>query len=95
MVRHGGEDGPQHRREQPMRIGHVVQIQRIHSCDSGRDPDLLDPKKHKDRPKDVEQLDSEEQDPQGNPLPYRFSRETGSVVTDKHWILLFRGAYSY
>src|SRR4029079_12171485 len=80
----GNSHRPQDGRWQPVRVGHVVQVERVCRGDAWDDPDFFDPEKHQDRPHHVHKLHGKKQNPKWDRLLPGFTGEAGSVVTDEH-----------
>jgi hypothetical protein len=78
------------RSRQSMRVGHVVEVERIGLSEPGIDAQLLDAQEHEDRPDHVQPLHGDEPDPQGHSPSCPLNGERDTVVADKHGLHLQR-----
>ena len=72
------------RSRQAVRVGHVVEIERVGFGEAGRDPQPLDAQQHQDRPDHIQPLHGDEPHPQRHAPGGRLDRERNAVVTDEH-----------
>ena len=80
--------GPHQRADQAMCVRHVIKVERIGRGYSRDDADLLDPEQNEWSPENVEQLDREKEDPQGNVGFRSLCREAHAVVANEHGFLI-------
>lgn len=76
--------------EQAVRIGHVMEVHRVHRGDAGDDPHRLDPRDQQDGKADVDELRGDEQ--RSEPRRPRAGRrdQRRGEVTDEHGASLSR-----
>src|SRR6266568_9068215 len=67
-----------------MRVGHVVEVQRIRRGEPRNDADFLDAKQNQGRPHHVEPLNREEEHPKRDRRIRPLGDEAYAVVTDEH-----------
>jgi len=75
---------PHRRAEQAVRIGHVVEVHRVHRRDAGRDPHRLYPRHQQRGEADVDKLRRDEQRAESGGLRTGGGDEGGREVTDEH-----------
>ena len=90
-VRDVPSERPQQRGDEAVGVGHVVEVEGIGRGDPGCDPDLLEPRDDEDAPEHVEQLDGEEQRPQGDGPVAALRGEAHAIVADEHYGLAGAG----
>src|SRR2546422_505836 len=67
-VEHERTGRPQGRGHETVRVGHVIQVEGIRGRDPRDDAHLLDAEEHEGGPGDVEELNGDEENPQGDGL---------------------------
>jgi len=77
-------DAPPERRGERMRVGHVVEIERIGGGEPRCQLHLLDAAQDQPGPHDVDQLTRDEQRAEGQALIDRLRGERRAVMTDHH-----------
>ncbi len=76
---------PNDRRDQTVRIRMKIRVEHTPSGEPFDDAQLLNPKQNKRRPQLIKELDSDEQNPERNSVLLTLSRESNTVMTDKHF----------
>jgi len=67
-----------------VRIGHVVQVERICRGEARNDSEFLDAEENERRPNHVEQLDGDKEHPEGDGAVDFLRREAHAVVANEH-----------
>jgi len=67
-----------------VRVGHVVEVQRVGRRKPRDDANLFDAQQDEGRPHDVEELDSHEEDPEGNGIVTLLGEEADAVMAYEH-----------
>src|SRR4029077_11419817 len=75
---------PENGRQQAMRVGHVVQIERIRRGDSGHDAHLLDAQENARGPENVQKLYRQKKHPERNRRLSALGGEARAIVAYKH-----------
>src|SRR5215470_3939693 len=82
-----GSRRPEDRRDETVRVWHVIEKHRIGRRDPGDDAEFLDTEEDQRRPDHVEQLDGDEENPQWDVRSASLPGEADAVVADEQSFL--------